>query len=436
MPATVPPPDIPLSLLAASGAGLVAAGTVVSLVASQLVASPTQDRSIAAVHLVMLAFLTVGVLGAVHQFSTVVGRRPLRSSAVGRLTVVLSVVGSWALPAGFAAGDDQVVAAAGALLATAFVLAAWNLSGPLLGTGSGPSIIGLRISVVGLVATAGFGVTYAFDRQAGEAWFGLDPNVVLAHAHIGLLAWLGLTYVAVAEKLWPMFLLAHRPGRSPGAAAVWLIPVGVVALVVGLMTGQSQVAAAGAAVVGAGLGAHVASFVGLVRHRRRPLELLHAFVAASIGFLAAAACFAAAAGLAPAGSAVRSRMVSAEIASLAAWLGLALIGHAHKVVPFIAWGILRARGFRAAPDGSPLLFSHLWDRRLARCTCVAAASGFGAVVAGLAGGWVAPVATAGPLLSIAGLLALANLGLGPVRVARRLRRQAIGDLPPQIPALG
>ena len=415
MPASVPPPDVPLAFLAAGGAGLVGAGVALALVGGHLVAAPTDDQPIAAVHLVMLAFLTTGVLGAFHQFASVVGRRPLRSILAARASVGLVVAGSWALPGAFAAGADPAVAGAGAALTVGFVLAAWNLTGPLWGPGRGPSVTGLRLSLGGLLATAGFGVTYAFDRQAGEHWFALDPHVVLAHAHVGLLAWVGLTYVAVAEKLWPMFLLAHRPGRSPGSLAIWLMPAGVVVLVVGLMGPWRWVAVAGAVVVAGGLGAHVASFVGLVRHRRRPLELLHAFVLTSIGFLVAAAGFAAAAAFAP--ESLRTRMVSAEVASLAAWLGLALIGHAHKVVPFIGWGILRTRGVRNNRAGGPLLFTDLWDRRAGRATYLAASAGFASVVAGVAGGWAGPVISGGGALAFTGLLALVNLGLGPLRVA-------------------
>ena len=431
MPASVPPPDVPLSFLAASGAGLVAAGAAVAVYATNLVGDPTGDSSIAAVHLLMLAFLTTGVLGAVHQFACVVGRRALRSIWAARVSLGLVVTGAWLLPAGFAAGANRLVAGAGALLGTGVLLAAWNLTGPLFGPARGVSIVGLRLSVAGLVITAGFGVTYAFDRQAGEGWFGLNPDVVLAHAHIGLVLWLGLTYVAVAEKLWPMFLLAHRPGRSPGLLAVWLIPPGVAVLVAGLMAGLRYLAIAGAATTAAGLAAHLASFAGLVlRHRRRPPELLHAFITASAAFLVAAVAFAGIAGLAPLDAAARARFVSAEIAALGAWVGLALIGHAHKVVPFICWGILRKRGVTAAPDGSPLLFTHLWDRRAGRASLVSAAGGFAAITAGLVAGTAGPVLAGGILLAATGLTTSFNLAFGPLRATRSASRSAFRHNPP------
>ena len=90
-----------------------------------------------------------------------------------------------------------------------------NLSAPLAARGKGHTVTGLRFALVGFVATACFGVTYVADRSGN--WFDLSGHAVLAHAVIGLFAWLRLTYVAVAGKLWPMFFLAHVPvGTWPG----------------------------------------------------------------------------------------------------------------------------------------------------------------------------------------------------------------------------
>src|ERR1019366_6113161 len=79
-------------------------------------------------------------------------------------------------------------------------------------------------------------VVYVADRSGN--WFDLTGHVVLAHAVIGLFGWLGLAYVSVAEKLWPMFFLAHIPGRHrAGQVAVRAVPAGVVLLSPGLLTG-------------------------------------------------------------------------------------------------------------------------------------------------------------------------------------------------------
>jgi hypothetical protein len=213
--AAVPPPSVPLGFLAAGGVGLWAFGLAVWLAADRVVTSPTHPGVVSAVHVGMLAFLTTAVLGAVHQFTPVVARRPLRSVSAARLTLVGIVATAWLLPSGFAHGPESLVAAGGVVGAATVALAGWNLSRPLGARGGGVPLAGLRLSVGFLVATVAFGVVYAFDRQTG--WFALLPHRVLAHAHLGLLGWLGLTYVSVAEKLWPMFLLAHRPRARAGA---------------------------------------------------------------------------------------------------------------------------------------------------------------------------------------------------------------------------
>src|SRR3546814_8479347 len=94
---------------------------------------------------------------------------------------------------------------------------------------------------------------YAIDRETG--WFPLLPTRVLAHAHLGLLGWLGMSYVAVAEKLWPMFLLAHRPGARSGALAVTFLGAGTPLVAVGLLSSWPIVTFLGGAAVLAGLGA-------------------------------------------------------------------------------------------------------------------------------------------------------------------------------------
>ncbi|HEX6424839.1 MAG TPA: hypothetical protein VFZ79_15255 [Acidimicrobiales bacterium] len=422
----VPPASVPLGFLAAGGVGLTAFGLAVWFAADRVVASPAHPGAVAAVHVGVLAFLTTAVLGAVHQFSPVVGRRPLRSVAAARMTLAGMVVTAWLLPTGFAHGPESLVAAGGVLGMATVVLAAWNLSGPLGARNGGLPLAGLRLSVTFLVVTVAFGVVYALDRQAG--WFPLLPHRVLAHAHLGLLGWLGLTYVAVAEKLWPMFLLAHRPRARSGAWAVGLLAAGTPTLAAGLLLAAPVVAWPGGVAAGAGLVCHLASLASSVRHRRRPLELLHGFLLISAAFLVAALVLGATAALADVTPLVRTRLVAAEVAALAAWLGLAVVGHAHKIVPFITYTALRARGVATAPSGRPLLFADLLHDGTARATLAAGTTGFTAVLAGILVASPATLAAGGAAISLTGALATANLASGPRRVARP--RAAGGPRPP------
>lgn len=402
------------------------------MLAQTLVFHPTADRSIAAVHLFVLAFLTVGLLGAIHQFAPVIGGRSLRSVALARSTLVTVVAGCWLLPAAFLVGDNRLLVAGGLMVGAGVAGVVFNLSAPLSGKGDGLSVSGLRWSLAGLVVVVALGVTYAGDRQAGERWIRLSPHVVLAHAHVGLVGWLGLSYIAVAEKLWPMFFLANRNRRSPGRLAVRLVPPGVVMLATGLFWELGPLTAVGLAVTVAGLVAHLVSLAGLVRQRRRRADLLLYYIVSSAAFLVAAVGLGVAALYMPVGPEIRARLVSAEVASLVGWIGLALLGHAYKIVPFITWAALRLAGHGAAggsKTGAPFVPSALFSEKLARAGFPAAAGGFVAIVAGLLAGIVPAVSVGGTLLALAGLVQLANLGIGPRIAVGRLGRERTAPAP-------
>ncbi len=419
IPAVVPPPSGPLSFLAAAAAGLVACGVALAWARAAAVADPTADPVVAAAHFGMLATLSTGVMGALHQFTPVVTQRPLRSVRLARATFVTWLAAAWLLPLGIAAAQEGVVEAGGALAAIAVGLLAANLSAPLAARGKGATVTGLRFALAGFAATACFGVTYVADRRGN--WFALAGHTVLAHAVIGLFAWLGLTYVAVAEKLWPMFLLAHVPGRRrAGQLAVWAVPAGVALLSPGLLAGVSWLAWTGAAMLAAGLGAHLVSLAAHARHRRRKADLHLAFVVTAAAWLVAGAGLALAAALVlPRDHHAGMALAAAAVAAFAGWLLEALAGHAHKVVPFILWSVLRGRGISTGPAGRPLGFADLYDHRVAAATYGLVTAGLAAVCAGFAAGKPGVIAAGGALLAAAGLAAAANLSLTPAWLLHR-----------------
>jgi hypothetical protein len=123
-----------------------------------------------------------------------------------------------------------------------------------------------------------------------------------------------------------------------------------------------------------------------VRHRRRPFDLRHGQALTAGAFLVAAIVLGAAAALADVSAADRARMVSAEVAALVGWLGLATLGHAHEVAP---------RGDRAA-----------------RLTLGGAGGGFAAAIAGILVASPATVAVGGVAIAVTGVLATGNLASG------------------------
>lgn len=426
---------MPLSFLAASSLGLVACGGAWVWARLAAAADPTSDPVVAAVHFGVLATLAMGIMGATHQFTPVISGRPLRSVGLARATFVAWLGASWLLPLGVATEQLGVTVTSGALAGAAVLMLAVNLSGPLAVRGKGAPVAALRIGVAGAVLTGWVGIAFVGDRQGN--WFALAGHVDLAMGVLGLFGWLGVTYIGVAEKLWPMFMLAHVPGRHlAGTWAVRGVAAGVALSTPGLGWGVPPLAWAGAVVLAAGLGAHLVSLTAHVRHRRRRADLHLAFVVTSAGWVVVGAGLALAAAVAlPADHRAGVALAAGAMAAFGGWLLQAVVGHAHKVVPFIAWSALRARGVKEGPRGGPLLFGDLYDHTWATATYGLVTGGIGALCAGLAASSPTATAVGGGLLALTGLVTAANLSVGPTRM---LAARAVATVagPPAEPAAG
>ena len=429
LPRGIPPPSVPLSFLASASLGLVGCGAALIWSRAYGVVDPANDHVVAAAR-----FCHVGdpfdggtrCLTSVHP-----GDHPTISALgkISRTTFLSWLVGAWMLPFGFATQRETVVEAGGAFAALTVTLLVVNVSKPLSVRGKGAPVTGLRFAIVGFVVTACYGVVYVLDRRGN--WFDLSGHVVLAHATVGLFAWLGLAYISVSEKLWPMFLLAHVPGRRrAGRLAVWAVPSGVILLSPGLLFGMAWLAGCGAATLAVGLGGHLFSLMMHVRYRRRKTDLHLLYLATSAVWLVVGVGLALAAQLTigrhhHAGAA----LVAAAVAAFSGWLLVALVGHAHKVVPFILWSALRGRGVEKKPDGTPLMFADLYDHRWAATVYGLVTAGIAAVCLGFAGSIPIAIAIGGALFVVAGLCLAANLSIVPTRLlsARNVDRPVTAE---------
>lgn len=425
MTATVPPASIPLGFLFMAGFGLIAFGIAIAFAGTRIISSPTALPVVGAVHFGMLAFLSTAVVGALHQFIPVITANELRSVRAARVTLVMWIIGVWLLPSGLMPNVTPMIVLGGTVVVSAACLAAWNFSGPLLKRSESDSVAGLRSAVAYLIATVSFGIVYAIDLHHG--WFGLLPHRVLAHASLGLLGWIGLSYVAVAEKLWPMFLLSHKEKRGLGWLAVRIVPVGVLLLALGLLFAIKWLGLVGGIVTLGGLGLHVASFVGWVKHRKRKLELLHAFVIASMGFLLIATITGLTAELVSMEIGWRIRVASASVAAVVMWVALAVIGHSHKIVPFVTWTTMRKRGISKKPDGKPVLFGDLFSRPLARTSFGISLAAGVSLVSGILGAKPVLITLGGLLLAACGVVTTSNLAFWPRVVVRSIRNAEVTE---------
>ncbi len=419
----IPPASVPLSFLAASAIGLVACGVALILAHSYAVVDPTEERVVGAAHFAMLATLSMGVLGALHQFIPVITKRPLRSVRLSRATFVFWLLGAWLLPLGFITRTEPVVEAGGAFAGLAVILLVVNVSAALLERGKGTPVVGLRFAIAGFAVTACYGVVYVMDRQA--QWFDLSGRIVLAHAVVGIFGWLGLTYISVAEKLWPMFLLSHVPGRHrAGQIAVLAVPAGVLLLSPGLLFGLAWLAWCGAVGLAIGLAAHLFSLAMHIVYRRRSADLHLLYVVTAAVWLVAGVVLALAAVLAPGSSPhAEPALIAGAVTAFSGWLLISLLGHAYKVVPFIVWSTLRGRGIRKNARGAPLMFADLYSHRWAAASYVLATSGTALVCLGFAFSLATAIAIGGGFFIATGISAGVNLSFTPMKLLRRWRRE-------------
>jgi hypothetical protein len=364
----------------------------------------------------------MGVIGAMHQFTPVITGRPLHSIRLAQATFVTWLAASWLLPIGIATEQLAITAVSGMLAGVGIILLVVNLSPPLLVKGKGIVVTALRFALVGALLTTFLGITFVGDRQGH--WFHLAGHVEIAMAVIGLFGWLGITYVGIAEKLWSMFMLAHIPGvHRAGLVAVWAIPPGAALLAAGLAWNILGLAFAGALILAVGLGAHLLSLFNHIRHRRRKADLHLVFVVTSALWLIV--------GVGLAIGAVFTlghhfhlgvALAAAAMAAFGGWLLEALVGHVHKVVPFILWSALRARGVAVGPSGKPLMFADLYSHQWAMVTYATVTIGIAALCLGLGASLSAAMALAGLLFILTGIVVVANLSLLPIRMLTAVAR--------------
>ena len=238
-----------------------------------------------ALHLVLLGAVTNAIVVWSEHFSAaLLHARPVGDrvalARIGALNLGVLVV-----LAGVHRGAPTLVAVGAGLLGTvvvahALTLVGWRRRGlaarlgdsALYYVAAGGALLG-GIGL-GLVLSSG-GLTSADAYRA----------VRLAHVHLNLLGWIGLTVVGTLLTLRPTVLRTRMAeGVATAARSTFLLCVGGLAVTTaGLLLQQRAAAAAGLAAYAAGLGAALGPFVATMR-RRRPASAAAWMLAAGVGW--------------------------------------------------------------------------------------------------------------------------------------------------------
>ncbi|WP_380675346.1 hypothetical protein [Salinigranum sp. GCM10025319] len=406
-----PPLRLPLAHVVV-GFGFLLAGVALGalVVADRLVGF----GRLAPVHLLLVGWVCVTIMGAMEQFVPVWSGVPLHSRRLADLALVLVTAGVIGLASAALAGRPRLL-----VFGLPAVAGVWAFVYDLLRTL--PTVHRgdvterhFAYALCGLAVAVGLGGALAVDFSVPVlAWAGLSHAAVRsAHATLAVLGGVLLTVVGALYQLGPMFA---GGGGDADAHSPWLrrveeatLPLGVVGLAAGRLLASRPVAVAGAALVVIGtlaFGAVLLHVIARGRAEATPTAIRYAVVAIALPLWAALAA-----------PELLARPLETGIVgpSAAGWtLGVALaavlVGTLYHVVPFLVWD--RRYADRVGYEPVPML-DDLYDARVARADLVGLVVGGGALVAGTVVG-LSPIVRSGA--AVAGVaLALAAVNLASV----------------------
>ncbi len=306
----------------------------------------------AAVHLLVLGWLSLLMFGALFQFVPVITSRQLPSQKLALVALILMEIGVLGMVAGFAAlavGSARFVhclPVGGSLVALGACIAIADIVVPLAAVR--PLDLPGRFVLAGfafLIATMTLGLLLALGLTVPASAPALAPLVgggVGYHALAGIGGWFTLIAIGVSYKLLPMFMLAPEKRGWVGDGVLILTAGGFLATVAAELVqlfvptnALPLVSWIGFGCVAAGIVLYLIDVVRMYRTRRRTLIELQNRMAVG-AFVALGASLVLFALLLVTGSVARYVGVLGFLV-LFGWLSGLGLSQLFKVVAFLAW---------------------------------------------------------------------------------------------------
>ncbi len=206
-----PPLSVPVAFFLTAPLALGVAGAVLAWSGADGVGTARAATAVAVVHLGTAGLLLFVMLGALYQMLPVVSGAVVPAVRLAHGVHALLVAGAGFLVHGQATGAASSFVAAVALLSAALTLfllpALWASARSTVKT---PTARGMTVALLalGLLGFAGLRLAWA---RGGHAAPGAWEALRLAHAHLGLVAWVGGLITAVSWQVLPMFYLVAPP---------------------------------------------------------------------------------------------------------------------------------------------------------------------------------------------------------------------------------
>lgn len=314
------------------------------------VLTPNHPLSLAAIHLLFLGILSMGMIGALFQMQSVLGGKPIPSPLGNSLIIyTLFTLGTLSLASAFTFGVPELFIIAGVFLGSAILYFAQILLPLLFGTITHDTLKGMRLAVIALLLTATLGIVMATAYANGR--FNDYHNIIrTAHYSIGLIGWVAMLIVHVSFQVVEMFYVTtpygnwckHNVGRiliaSLALKVLWLVLSLPFPWIWDLMIGLLLV------------GFVVTTMKRLQMRKRRVSDVSIWFWRAGISFLALSL-----------GSYALSFMGdyppfdAVSLISFALFALAIILGIMGKIVPFLVWFHLSSSGFMETPIMSNII---------------------------------------------------------------------------------
>lgn len=311
-------------------------------------ASLFDPLTLTAVHLLTIGWITLLMLGALHQFLPVITAQTIVAGRSALISLIAIAAGLIGMETGFLALAGVLpihclvaLPIGGTLVLSGFVIASVVLMKILRRTR--PLPFAAQFVAVGLfflLATAVMGILMglSFARPELVVWDQIHSAGLRLHLLSGLVGWFTLTAMGVSYRLLSMFTLAPEE-RGPIGTAVLLLSAGgtAAAWFIGLANGLGFAIPGEAVALGAAAAGIALYFVDMVRlyraRRRRKLELNTSMALPPL--VAFAGCLVGALLIAAAGG---TELISpVGYLFIFGWLSGLGLSQLYKIVPFLTW---------------------------------------------------------------------------------------------------
>ena len=219
-----PPISVPYRFFITAPWFGVAAGLVLAWLGDEVLVSRWAPGALAMTHLLVTGFMLQAMCGALLQFVPVAaGGNVWRPNVLAMVVHPLLAVGAILLAAAFLTAKGLYFTAAAHVFAVAIGSYVVAVGLALRRTpGQGPTLMALRLAVVGLAVTAALGITLATGLGNGRSLPLIEITQV--HAAWGLGGWALMLVMGVSYYVVPMFQLTPPyPARL-----AWALPPGMI----------------------------------------------------------------------------------------------------------------------------------------------------------------------------------------------------------------